>query len=439
MRRLSWLIAVWLVAAALPARAGTLRAGVGRVDITPPVGTPLGGYAARQGAPSTGVHDPIQAKALVLDDGATRVAIVTTDLVLTNPEIVRRVAKQAGIPEQQLLLCSSHTHSGPGAYVKPVLAQIVLGAYREQVFDHLTEGIAAALKQALENVRPAKLAIGETQLPHFMRNRREAKIKDPALWLMRVDTADGKPLAALVDLTAHGTVLDENNKEFSGDWMGFTQALMEKEVPGLLALYANGAEGDISPSIPDNSSHFDGARAHGEIGGRAALELYRTLKPSAQVNLALRTASMELPQTVRSALLGGPKQTFLQCIEVNDALLIAVPGEMITQLGLILKDHARRQGSRYPVIIGLANDHLGYLLTRAEMKKGGYEVGMSFFGDDFGEDLAVSIGKLIGGEIQPLKEALKATRDKGPRRDEGRLQRQKELDRMTLPLGGVRR
>src|SRR3954470_1193740 len=116
MTRANWLTIVVLTILALPACAGELRAGVGRADITPPVGTPLGGYGDRKGAPSTGGHDPIMAKALVLDDGATRLAVVTTDLVGISPEMTGRVAELAGFPRERLLLCASHTHSGPGAY-----------------------------------------------------------------------------------------------------------------------------------------------------------------------------------------------------------------------------------------------------------------------------------------------------------------------------------
>ncbi|HTE18587.1 MAG TPA: neutral/alkaline non-lysosomal ceramidase N-terminal domain-containing protein, partial [Armatimonadota bacterium] len=183
--RLLWVFTLLLLCG-VPARAGELRAGVARVDITPPVGTPLGGYAGRLGRGSTGVHDPIHAKALVLDDGVTRLAVITTDLVGTNPEMTRRVAEAAKFPPGQLLLCASHTHSGPGAYGKPLFATLTLGAYREKVFDLLATGIARALTQAIEGLQPARLAIGEVPLRGFQRNRRKTGWRDTALWLMRV-------------------------------------------------------------------------------------------------------------------------------------------------------------------------------------------------------------------------------------------------------------
>src|SRR5688500_17165820 len=85
-----------------PAEAA-VRAGVGKAEITPPVGTPLGGYgnALLPGRPAEGVHDPLFAKALVLDDGARRVAIVATDLIGTNPEITRQVAARTGFAPER--------------------------------------------------------------------------------------------------------------------------------------------------------------------------------------------------------------------------------------------------------------------------------------------------------------------------------------------------
>src|SRR5262249_62373779 len=107
-----WILALMLVPGRVEA---AVRAGVGRAEITPPVGTPLGGYgnALIPGRPATGTHDPLFAKALVLDDGTTRVAIVATDLIGTNPEITRRGAARTGFPPARLPLSASHTPSRP--------------------------------------------------------------------------------------------------------------------------------------------------------------------------------------------------------------------------------------------------------------------------------------------------------------------------------------
>jgi hypothetical protein len=321
--------------------------------------------------------------------------------------MVRAVCAETGFAKERLLISASHTHSGPGAYAKGAFAFIALGPFKQAVFDRIKDGMVHALKDAETHLVPARLGMGETEAPQFMRNRRKARIKDPALWVMRVDTAEGKPLGCLLNLTAHGTVLEEENFEFSADWMGFTQAFLEREVAGLTALYTNGAEGDISPSIQKGHANFEGAQAHGELGGLKALDLYRQIKTQREAKLGSKYSVLKLPEGFKAAFLGAGKETALQCISINEALLIAIPGEPITQLGLILKDHARAQGVRYPVIVGLANDHLGYFLTEKEMKKGGYEADVSFFGNRFGEDLTVAIAQLMGGDVEPVRDALK--------------------------------
>ena len=72
--------------------------------------------------------------------------------------------------------------------------------------------------------------------------------------------------------------------------------------------------------------------------------------------------------------------------------------------------------------MGLANDHLGYFLTQAEMKKGGYEAGVSFYGDDFGEKLTLELGRLIRGDLGPLREALGRPRGRAGSPREGRVE-----------------
>src|SRR5207302_1447015 len=86
--------------------------------------------------------------------------------------------------------------------------------------------------------------------------------------------------------------------------------------------------------------------------------------------------------------------TFIQAIGLNDVLLVSIPGELIAELGMRIKAHAREKGWKLPVIVGLANDHLGYFLTAAEFRKGGYEARISFFGEQFGEDLTAAVEKL---------------------------------------------
>lgn len=369
--------------------------GLAAVEITPPIGTPLGGYAARNGAPSTGVADPIMARALVLDDGSGPVAIVATDLIGTSPHLRRRVLEKTGLPSERLLLCASHTHSGPGAFARSPFAALVLGPYDPKVFDQLARGIAAAVTTAQKRLKPGRVGAASTALLGRSRNRRRlGGPTDPELTVLSIRS--GRTRGALVNFAAHGTVLDADNLRFSADWMGETQAALERRLgPGAVALYTNGAVGDQSPVTRPAETPLAAARAYGQEIAREAERLLQRARLTPRVRVKTLAREVPLPATPGRDLLGAGPTTLIQTVAVGDALLIAVPGEMIAELGLQLKAHARELGWNYPLVVGLANDHLGYFLTEAEFRKGGYEAGVSFFGPAFGEVLTDDLSRLV--------------------------------------------
>ena len=91
------------------------RVGFSKVDITPPVGTYLAGFAARK-EPSTGVYHPLRAAAVAIDDGETPVLFISMDLLgfYERTEMVRRrISEAIGLDARQMILCGSHTHCGP--------------------------------------------------------------------------------------------------------------------------------------------------------------------------------------------------------------------------------------------------------------------------------------------------------------------------------------
>ncbi len=372
-----------------------LRAGVAVVDLTPPAGTPLGGYGARLGRPLQGVHDRIFAKALVLDDGAERIALVMTDLIGSDAAMQRAMAEANGLQRSQVMLCASHTHSGPGALANNVFAATAMGAFDAKFYDWMRDRLIESVKLAQAKLVPAKLAVGVTELAGRNRNRRkDATVTDPQLSVIRVDTADGKPLAALVNFSAHGTVLGADNMQVSGDWMGAMQRALEQSIGnGVVALYANGAEGDQSP-VAHGADGFARCEEMGQAVAAAAKKLWDSLQPSSSVRLHALGEEMELPKTAKSLLLGKAR-TYLQAIALGGVVLLALPGEFIAELGLDLKARARKLGFASAIAMGLANDHLGYVLTEAEHAKGGYEVTVSFYGEKFGPLVVDTIAKLL--------------------------------------------
>ena len=182
-----------LACAAAPAEPG-LRAGAAAVIITPPLGEPIvGGFHP---FPATHIHDELRARCLVLDDGATRLALVVCDLLgihrSVSDEARRLIAAETGIPPEHVLISATHTHSATTALggvgderFKPVLDELT--PYQSFVVRRIADGVRCAVNL----LRPAELAVGTVDVPEHVFNRR---------WFMRPGSMPENPFGSADDL-----------------------------------------------------------------------------------------------------------------------------------------------------------------------------------------------------------------------------------------------
>lgn len=258
-----------------------LLAGAAVADITPPPGKRMDGYGGRT-QPSQGVHDPLFARALVLDEGSGqegRCAIVSCDLLGMHPwitaEVRRRAQESCGIPREGVVVAATHSHAGP------------LGL-RGGMFSYLDEPLAAevarkvagAVAAAWGQRRPAALKLGQATVDTVSMNRRHPDWPtDPVLRLLLVDGEDGRPVAALLNFACHATVLDGSNLLLSAEFPGVAARLVQEQT-GAPCVYLNGACGDVNPLWVRQD--FDSVERVGQIIGGQALRLIgelRTLGP----------------------------------------------------------------------------------------------------------------------------------------------------------------
>ena len=253
--------------------AEPLKAGAARIDITPPIGFPMWGYAARKDAPSKGVRDPLSARAVVLTVGDSKVAFVSLDLgraptrqSMTN---IRKQLKDATQIES-IFLVASHTHHGP------VLELDDWPTKEKPYVRSLEEKIVKVITDANKNLQPARLGITACEAP-FNRNRHSRRPNPPIdkeMIIVRLDDAQGKPIAHLVNFAAHPTMLPHALHEFSHDFPGFLAKHVEKEMGGQ-CLFLQGAEGDLSASSPGGPA---GPEGFGTAVGKFVVEKSRGLK-----------------------------------------------------------------------------------------------------------------------------------------------------------------
>ncbi len=412
------------------ARAAELSAGVARIDLTPPLdmNAPLGGYGERMNRPAEGVHDRIFAKALVLSDGKQKFALVTADMLgfppPVKPELVKRLSAD-GWTKDQIMLLPSHSHTAIEMNaINPANTFDVpqIGIHSPQVYEFVMQRLTKVIQDAQSKLTPVSIGTTSATIDGWNRNRRGGAFTDKQLTVTRVDKTDGKPLAVLVNFTAHPTFMSGEDMLFSAGWPGHLQRTLESLIgDGVTAMYYNGAEGDQAPMArPDSGeSHYERAERYGRDLGIVAWKQWQATEPKRDVPFAFHTHNIQLPE--RSwhpdfAKTGGDEyglsETLLRemlprmfperidslTLRVGDLLIVGVPGEMAASLGQEIKTAAARAtGVKCPTIGGLADAWISYMLPAAEYHKGGYESSVSFYGETLGPTV-------VAGAVAGVKE-----------------------------------
>jgi hypothetical protein len=251
------------------------------------------------------------------------------------------------------------------------------------------------------------------------RNRRGDPIVDDELTLTRFDTIDGKPLVVFINWTAHPTYMSGNVMHVSAGWPGYLQREIETFMPGVTCMYTNGAEGDISPSGGEGPSEFARAEDYGRKLAVKVFEFLPTVETIEDVTLHYSMTTLKLPDRVAPpALLDSagpeygltpenittlvetlsPESSYLGVLCVGDLLAVSIPGEMTSSLGVQIKQALQQAGAPHPIIAGLGNEWISYILPPEEYHQGGYEPGVSFYGDQLGPvmvEQAIEAGKLV--------------------------------------------
>jgi hypothetical protein len=238
-------------------------AATARTDITPPIGIAHAGWGAQTHQRAAGVDLPLWATALALSDGDETVVIVDLDfLLLWEPQAqtaLEAICTLTGLPPSHVRLAYTHTHSGSvsgetwSSWIKD--GSEMIAAY-DASLPHRLAGIAW---NAIQNLRPARVAAGSGTC-NINVNRRFQRPEDQAVivgrnWdgpvdhevkLIKVDTEDGKPLAAIVNYACHPITVGPDSQLITPDYPGVVRRVVEQST-GATCLFLQGAAGDVGP------------------------------------------------------------------------------------------------------------------------------------------------------------------------------------------------
>ncbi|HOZ47002.1 MAG TPA: neutral/alkaline non-lysosomal ceramidase N-terminal domain-containing protein [Candidatus Hydrogenedentes bacterium] len=401
--------------------ASAIEAGAAKVAITPPVGTPLNGYGARLGRESRDVHDPLWVRCLYLDDGKTEVFLLSADLCLINPELRERIHQLAATSLRDgsstetdrprfIILTATHTHSGQGGMISALPFRAVSGRFMPEVLDATAQAFVQAMQSARASHQRAAVGFAAGVAEGLSVNRQEdGGPVDTQLGVIRVENADGVPIAVVANFAMHPTTIDGPDLfSISADFPGYCCATIETLAGGdTIALFLNGAEGNQGPGNPEAKKGWERTESLGRLLGERTWEVAGSVV-CGDAALRVAQAAPSLPRSLADALL--PREGILQVLEVEvqsaapgetaqtpppETLAVHfLPGEPCVQIGLELRRRAAEWGYAAQFTVGLANDFLGYFAPVDLYGTASYEASMNFFGPHIAQWLYVQLALL---------------------------------------------
>jgi hypothetical protein len=382
---------------------------------------------------SQGIHDDLFARAVVLVNKQTAVALVSVDLLALSSDFIKRVRQNiqlaTGIPAEAVMIASTHTHAGPVTITTFFNPDESLDA---RYMDSLAQHIKDAVANAWTNRFTARVGVGSSRVAGVGVNRRsiDQRPVDEEVGIIKIDDATGRTRAVVVNYSCHPTVLGPNNLLVTGDFPSFSIEQIERNIgPDGFAMFVNGTQGNISmghsselsaigvitpgrtferaaelghlladatlaelPAVPtDDSRPIGSISMPVELPLKKFPSIEETTKNlrDADEQLANLTATAASPEQLMTAktqrlyasitnfyaretrkLPDGHLSIELQGVRIGDAVFVAVPAEVFVEIGLKVK-----QDSPHRVfIVGIANGYIGYLPTREAHPVGGYEV-----------------------------------------------------------------
>ena len=421
-----------------------LNAGTFALNITPDRPLYLQGYGNRT-HPSTGNLDPLEARVIVFDDGTTQATIISVDLIGLDATSVTRIRKAAAlsssVPEENVIVVCSHTHSGPAV-------QTLGDSPVDQAYIHwLEQTLGSAVGEASNSMVPVSLAVGEGSV-EFNVNRRLRRSDgsvggpnpfgavDHRVRVLRFDpvsvpsNAGGlgntnlpevDPVAILFSFACHPTVLMGSNYRYSSDYPGSARRFIETAYggKGFMAAFLPGCFGNIRPHLVTPDGAFRSGTDHeltvlGRILGTEVVQVAEGLTGEPVDDIAMGSRKISLPYShvpSETELMAVPPDdnrrrwwadNLLDEIKRNGHLrdhdtgevtvlrigrhwISTTPGETLIEIGWSIESGLAELGIAKPadgdmtLALGYSNGNSGYLCTSSAIQEGGYEPAKAYF------------------------------------------------------------
>ncbi|QJD78765.1 neutral/alkaline non-lysosomal ceramidase N-terminal domain-containing protein [Spirosoma rhododendri] len=395
-----------------PPPTAALRAGWAKVNITPNFTTATGGYGARQGKHWRVVNDSIYVRAVMLDNGSNRVAIVGLDLLITPPTVVEALKKrlpEVGMRWENVYMGAIHSHNSMGGWAPGLVGQLIAGGYDERVVPLITNGILSAIKKAQATMAPAELGYGQANGSDLIYNRMASSGPtgplDGTVRLLKLKKQTGQT-ALLCTFAGHATLYDDTASDYlSRDYPGALVDRLEKNDVDF-ALFMAGAVGSTGPEVkaPNDAAEIKA------YSGALVSRIEQTL-PAIKTRTDSTLAMLSLPLGLREPnprVLGnwrvrpwlfyaiyGDYPSDLKALHIGNTVMLGTPCDFSGELAVGLLPVARRDSVNL-MITSFEGGYVGYITPDRYYDRQQYEVReMNWFGPYNGAYFSEMMARLL--------------------------------------------
>lgn len=403
--------------------------GFAQTDITPELGIRLGGYPLED-RPAESVHDNLFSSALLFEQESIRYAIISLDWLCITADtanyIKKEINKDAAVPVDNIIICTTHSHTAPNTVGIPGWGDIEQG-----YVDSVIPLIIKSASIATENLAPAKIGVGTVQSKAGVNRRTlldDGSVSfagnpngtyDPTMTVMRFVDMVGSPIVTLIHYGSHNTAWGPQ-RVISRDWSGIMVDRVQQQTVSYVA-FLNGAIGDVGPRTNKvvgeglfSAGAGDGLESVLEVGYRAAtdaLQCYYNItefddKPIVRAvisDIDVPVKPLPLLDDVKARLgeldefknswgenkcryeyyrrvLNAHSQTPVKSTSIESRILvigpiafISLPGEPFSSIALRMR---KASPFEYTLLISNSNGCIGYIPDKTARKIGGYEIDM---------------------------------------------------------------
>lgn len=410
-----------------------LTIGTSLVDISPKPGVQMAGYphCPRE---NIGIHDPLYAAALYIDNGKEHIVMVTLDILYFSKKFVRTVRSK--FPGKNIMFTTTHTHCGPWAY-DPIPSELEEGIHDDAEYNEfIVEALSRCINEALTNTFKGSVGtyIGHCGAEQGVGGNRRDKNGpcDPTVNVIAAKDENGDVRACLLSYALHPTYLHDDCMYVSADYPGYIRRYLKYAAPKAVFLFAQGTSGNQSSRYYRDAQNFEEAC---RVGTTLGVEVHRCLNEmSFKDDIEIKVASEEIdlpfkkypPLDVAKKNRDDARAAFaamddsdytrkwncelvmfgaelnyeyalleskgelvdpdlpyeIETVMLDDTAVVGIQGEIFVEFGLEIKKNSPFEKT---FVFELTNGILnGYLYTPDAVNDGGYEVGNSIYSEEAG-------------------------------------------------------